>query len=209
MTVRGKNLQTCQHIWILPFHNIRYSVTNHLVQWDRDLVEETAKYYNFSYRQICCYLFVAAVKDIRYHPSYNTGHTLAKRQAGNTHFEQITMVIHHEQNHQVHLSFGESSAVDNGTWERPFHCHSVLNLGELSRVSKKPAKMYRLPQVTPLALTSLCSLTSSGLAATDMNLRSRRSSSLLRESCSFRLSWSASTACSRFPFTVDKAQRLH
>lgn len=51
------------------------------------------------------------------------------------------------------------------------------------------------------ALTSLCSLTSWGLAAMDMNLRSRRSSSLLRESCSLRLSCRVSRACSCLPFT--------
>lgn len=47
------------------------------------------------------------------------------------------MVIHHEQNHQVHLSFRESSAVDDGARERPFHRHSVLDLTrELFRVKK-------------------------------------------------------------------------
>lgn len=45
-----------------------------------------------------------------------------------THFKQITVVVHHEQNHQVHLSFGESPAVDDGARERSFHSHSVLNL---------------------------------------------------------------------------------
>lgn len=55
-------------------------------------------------------------------------------------------------------------------------------------------------------LTSLCSLTSWGLAAMAMNLRSLRSSSLLRESCSFRLSCRVSRACSTLPFT-DSRQR--
>lgn len=31
--------------------------------------------------------------------------------------EQIAVVVHHEQNHQVHLSFGESPAVDDGAGE--------------------------------------------------------------------------------------------
>lgn len=43
------------------------------------------------------------------------------------------MVVHHEQNHQVHLSFGESPAVDDGAGEGPFHRHPVLNLGEKFR----------------------------------------------------------------------------
>ncbi len=27
-----ENLQTCYRIWIIPFHNIHYSVADHLVQ---------------------------------------------------------------------------------------------------------------------------------------------------------------------------------
>ncbi len=57
-------------------------------------------------------------------------HTLTKRQIRNTHFEQVAVIVHHEQNHQVHLSFGESSAVDDGARERPFHRHPVLDLTE-------------------------------------------------------------------------------
>lgn len=42
--------------------------------------------------------------------------------------EQIAVVVHHEQNHQVHLPFGEPPAVDDGAGEGPFHRHPVLNL---------------------------------------------------------------------------------
>lgn len=69
--------------------------------------------------------------------------TLAKRQIRNTHFEQIAVVVHHEQNHQVHLSFGESAAVDDGTRERPFHRHPVLDLTrELFRINRDQARMH-------------------------------------------------------------------
>lgn len=38
-----------------------------------------------------------------------------KKLAWGTHLEQVTVVVHHEQNHQVHFSFGKLSAVDDGT----------------------------------------------------------------------------------------------
>lgn len=49
--------------------------------------------------------------------------------------EEIAVAVHHEQNHQVHLSFGEPFAVDDGTWKRPFHRHSVLHLTQCDTLS--------------------------------------------------------------------------
>lgn len=54
-----------------------------------------------------------------------------------THFEKIAVVVHHEQNHQVYLPFGEPPAEHDGTRERPFQRHSVLDLtGESFEVNK-------------------------------------------------------------------------
>lgn len=38
-----EHLPTCYHIWILPFHYVHYSVTDHLVQRNGYLVEKTTE----------------------------------------------------------------------------------------------------------------------------------------------------------------------
>lgn len=68
-------------------------------------------------------------KEAKLQPGSNTD--VGERRSA--HLEQIAVVVHHEQNHQVHLSFGESPAVDDGAGEGPFHRHPVLNLGEKFR----------------------------------------------------------------------------
>lgn len=37
-------MQTCYHVWILPLHNIHYSVTDHLMQCERNLVKKIKIY---------------------------------------------------------------------------------------------------------------------------------------------------------------------
>lgn len=71
--------------------------------------------------------------------------------------EQIAVVVHHEQNHQVHLSFGESPAVDDGAGERPFHRHPVLNLAE--KFQSEPGSNGRLHRFAlGLRLSPLCAV---------------------------------------------------
>lgn len=77
------------------------------------------------------------LKHIYVSSSWMTGKAQTAVTVKSTHFKQIAVVIHHEQDHEVHFSFWKSSTVDNGTWERPFHRHFVLNLTrDLCRVNK-------------------------------------------------------------------------
>lgn len=84
---------------------------------------------------------------------------------GATHFEEVAVVVHHEQNHQVHLPLGEPPAVDDGAGEGPLHRHPVLRLRgnptaiDVKEEKKKNERESRAEPKTS-ALTSLCSLTS-------------------------------------------------
>lgn len=104
-TEEEETAPTCRRIWILPFNYVHDSVADQLVEGRRNLATGEQSYRLFQNRRL---------GDIEQRAD----------------LEQVTVVVHHEQDHQVHLPFGESPAVDNGTGERPFHRHPVLDLAE-------------------------------------------------------------------------------
>lgn len=110
---------TCYHIWILPIHNIPDPLTDKLVQRGWNLIGKNVIKSRIIQQITALYL---TVETLTLNPGLSSAY-----------FEQIGVVIHHKQNCQVQLSFGQPSAVNDGSGESPFHCHSVLNLtGELN-----------------------------------------------------------------------------